>query len=189
MIINYLGNGSFRLQSGDIVVSVDPPNNRWKSNVVLRTCLPVGDLATPPAEEISFSGEYEIGGIEIQGFHLAAESTEKILRTAYLVRWEDMKFVFLGNIASVPDASVIKEIEEPDVLFVPVGKSFLSADAAAKLARALEPSVVIPAYETAPADFMKAMGEKGDMLEKFVFKKKDLQDKQMRPIAIEAHSS
>ena len=37
MVITYFGNGSFRLQSGDNALLLNPDNNRLKADVTLRT--------------------------------------------------------------------------------------------------------------------------------------------------------
>ena len=37
MVITYSGNGSFRLQSGDTALLLNPENNRSKADVIIRT--------------------------------------------------------------------------------------------------------------------------------------------------------
>ncbi len=189
MVINYFGGGSYRLQSGDTSLLIDPENNRLKADVVLRTISapdfnPSGELVQ---SEISFPGEYEVKGIEVSGIGLAEESGEKFLKTVYLVEWEEMKFVFLGHLSKMPPADVIEELEEPDVLFLPVGGGhFLSSEVAAKLAKQLEPSIIFPAFYKTPGDFLKSMGQKAETEEKFVFKKKDLADQKNRVLILES---
>lgn len=46
MVITFFGNGSFRLQSGDTTLLLDPDNNRLKADVTLRT------LAGPTTDEL-----------------------------------------------------------------------------------------------------------------------------------------
>lgn len=184
MIVNYLGDGCFRLQSGETVLLTNPPNNRLKADAVLRTITAPNTL--PPSDEIVFPGEYEAKNIEIQGWGVPKESTEKYLKTIYLVTWEDMKFVFLGHISSIPDDDVIENIAEPDVLFVPTGEHFLSGADAAKLIKKLEPAIAIPAFHKKPDEFLKAVGQKGETLEKLVFKKKELESAKSRIVVLEA---
>ena len=83
------------------------------------------------SDEIVLPGEYESKSIEIRGFGLLGDSTDKYLKTAYLVLWEDMRFVFLGHAASFPSDDIMEELAEPDVLFVPVGDHFFSGEDAA----------------------------------------------------------
>ena len=180
MVINYFGNGCFRLQSGDTSVLVNPENNRLKADVTLKTlAAATPDMAggAEPGDDlvISFAGEYEEKEIEIVGFPIVEESTEKFLKTAYAVLWEGMKFVFLGHLSKPMDATLMEEFSEPDVLFLPVGGGhFLEPEVAAKIAKQLEARIVIPSFYKDPAEFLKASGKKGEEMDKFVFKQKDI---------------
>jgi L-ascorbate metabolism protein UlaG (beta-lactamase superfamily) len=184
MVINYFGNGCFRLQSGETSVLVNPENNRLKADVTLKTLVSTSpeDIALAAAAEgdsagltVSFPGEYEEKEIEILGFPVAGESTEKFLKTAYCILWEGMKFVFLGHLSQPIDASLMEEFAEPDVLFLPVGGGhFLEPEVAARIAKQLEARVIIPSFYKEPEAFLKALGTKGEEMDKFVFKQKDL---------------
>ncbi len=182
MVINYFGDGCFRLQSGETSLLVDPNSNRLKADVVLKTVTPV-DVAGVAANEIVFPGEYELKEIQIRGWPIAKESTDTSLKTLYLVRWEEISFVFLGHLANGLEPDVLEELSGPDILFMPTcgelvepsgGKHVLAADAAATLTKKLEPAVVMPSFSKHPNDFLKALGQKAEAQEKFVFKKKDL---------------
>ena len=189
MVINYFGGGAFRLQSGETSLLVDPENNRLKADVILRTLAPADFHLSHDLEqsEISFPGEYEVKGIEISGIELAEESGQKFLKTVYMAEWEKMKFVFLGHLSKMLPADIVEKLGEPDVLFLPVGGGhFLSAEAAAKLAKQLEPSVIFPMFHKTPGDFLKAMGQKAQPEEKFVFKKKDIADQKNKVVILEA---
>lgn len=189
MVITYFGGGSYRLQSGETSLLVDPDNNRLKADVILKTLSSTefdtsGDLVQT---EISFPGEYEVKSIEISGIGLAEESGEKFLKTAYIVEWEEMKLVFLGHISKMPSADIIEEMEEPEVLFVPVGGGhFLAPEAAAKLAKQLEPAIILPTFYKTPSEFLKALGQKAEVEEKFVFKKKDLANEKNKVVVLES---
>jgi L-ascorbate metabolism protein UlaG (beta-lactamase superfamily) len=194
MVINYFGNGCFRLQSGDTSVLVNPDNNRLKADVTLKTLTATAvDAAVGGAEPtdeivISFAGEYEEKDIEILGFPVAEESTEKFLKTTYAVLWEGMKFVFLGHLSKPMDATLMEEFSEPDVLFLPVGGGhFLEPEVAAKIAKQLEARVVIPSFYKNTTDFLKAFGKKGEEMEKFVFKQKDIAGDRGRVVVLSAN--
>jgi L-ascorbate metabolism protein UlaG (beta-lactamase superfamily) len=184
MIVNYFGDGCFRLQSGETTLMINPGNNRLKADAVLRTL--VAPNAVPPADEIVFPGEYEVKSIEIQGWPVPEESTDKYLKTVYLVTWEEMRIVFLGHISAIPGDEIIENISEPDVLFIPTGDHFLSGTDAAKLVKKLAPAIVIPSFAKNPNEFLKALGQKGEMLEKLVFKKKELENAKGRIVVLEA---
>jgi len=188
MVINYFGNGCFRLQSGETSILVNPENNRLKADVVLKTLVATEDPipeSLPDAVEISFPGEYESKEIEITGFGILGESGEKFLKTAYAVQWEGMKFVFLGHLSKPLDASLMEEFSEPDVLFLPVGGGhFLEPEVAAKISKQLEARIVIPSFYKSPAEFLKALGKKSEDMDKFVFKQKDILTDKGRPIIL-----
>jgi L-ascorbate metabolism protein UlaG (beta-lactamase superfamily) len=190
MVINYFGNGCFRLQSGETSLLINPDNNRLKADVTLKTLTATGaDVVNEPGDEIviSFAGEYEEKEIEILGFPIAEESTEKFLKTAYAVLWEGMKFVFLGHLSKPMDATLMEEFSEPDVLFLPVGGGhFLEPEVAAKIAKQLEARIVIPSFYKDPSEFLKAFGKKGEEMDKFVFKQKDIVADRGRAVILKA---
>jgi L-ascorbate metabolism protein UlaG (beta-lactamase superfamily) len=134
---------------------------------------------------IAFPGEYEIKGIEIAGFPIVGESTEKFLKTAYVVEWEEMKLVFLGHLSAPVDATLMEEFAEPDVLILPVGGGhFLEPNVAAKLAKQLEAKIIIPSFYRNEDDFLKALGKKAESAEKFVFKMKDIAGDKDKPVVL-----
>lgn len=177
VVITYLGEGSFRLQSGEISILIDPTSNRFKGDLVLRTEaeFPKSDAAPGAQTEILHAGEFESKGIEVQGISLGADHKEGKTHTGYLVRWEDLTFAFLGPLARVLDPELLEKFDDPDVLFLRLGARYLTEEAAEKVVRQIEPKVVIPAYEKSPQAFLKDMGEAGALEEKFVFRKKDLE--------------
>jgi L-ascorbate metabolism protein UlaG (beta-lactamase superfamily) len=195
MVINYFGNGCFRLQSGETSVLVNPENNRLKADVTLKTLVATApeaaaDGAGEKSDEvvISFAGEYEEKEIEITGYPVAAESTDKFLKTVYAVEWEGMKFVFLGHLSKPLDATLTEELLEPDVLILPVGGGhFLEPEVAAKIAKQLEARIVIPSFYKAPEDFLKASGKKGEEMDKLVFKAKDIAADKGRVVVLKAN--
>ncbi|MGC9968223.1 MAG: MBL fold metallo-hydrolase [Minisyncoccia bacterium] len=188
MVLTYFGNGAFRLQSGETSILVNPENNRLKADVVLKTLVAVENPLAREADdslEIAFPGEYEIKGIEILGFPIAGESTEKFLKTVYVVYWEEMKFVFLGHLSKPIDAALMEELLEPDLLVLPVGGGhFLEPEVAAKIAKQLEARIIVPSFAKSPDEFLKALGKKAEKAEKFVFKQKDIMGDKGRPVVL-----
>ncbi|MGH7249869.1 MAG: MBL fold metallo-hydrolase [Minisyncoccia bacterium] len=175
MVINYFGNGCFRLQSGETSVLIDSDNNRLKADVTVKTLASTETPAEEDGSVISIPGEFEVKGIEITGFQLAGESTEKFLKTVYVVLFEEMKFVFLGHLSKPIDATLMEEFSEPDILFLPIGGDhFLEPEVASKIAKQLEARIIIPSFYKTPDDFLKAFGKKAETMDKFVFKQKDI---------------
>lgn len=176
MVINYLGDGSFKIQSGQISLLVNPESNRFKADLTLRTLTPAEFSPTEERTDISFAGEYEAKGVEVRGIPVTAESTEKFIKTVYLIKWEDVKLAVLGHVSRPLASEIIDKLDEPDVLILPVGGGhFLEPEVAAKLAKQFEPAFVIPTFYKSPADFLRAMGQKAEPEEKLVFKKKELE--------------
>ena len=187
MVINYLGNGSFKLQSGETSLLVNPESARFKADLTLRTLASIellnsGSLGVAGASglaenDICLPGEYEAKGIEVLGISVPEESTEKFIKTVYFVNWEEIKIALLGHISKPLSAEIMDILDEPDVLMLPVGGGhFLEPSTAAKIAKQLEPGFIIPTFYKSPAEFLKAMGQKGEEMEKLVFKKKDLEN-------------
>jgi L-ascorbate metabolism protein UlaG (beta-lactamase superfamily) len=188
MVINYFGNGCFRLQSGETSILVNPENNRLKADVILKTLTSTDSEALSEDSEvttISFPGEYEVKGIEISGFPIAGESTDKFLKTTYAVTWEEMKFVFLGHLSKPIDATLMEVFSDPDVLILPIGGGhYLEAEVAAKIAKQLEARIIIPSFYKTPDEFLKSLGKKVEVVDKLVFKQKDIQGEKGRPVVL-----
>lgn len=184
MVITYYGEGSFRLQSGDFSILVDPDNNRLKGDLVIRTLASTSVLSVGP-DEIAFSGEYEVRGIEVLGWQVVAESNDRFVKTVYLVKWEDIHIALLGHVTEVLPAEILENLDDPDVLILPVGGGhFLSPQAATRLVKQLEPAIVLPSFFKDPKDFLKETGQKVEVQEKFVFKKKDLDGDKSRVVIL-----
>lgn len=188
MIIQYFGEGCVRLQSGELSLIVNPTSNRFKADITLRT-ITTAEASGAPEGEIIFPGEYEIKGIEVQGWPLPEESNAKFTKTVYSVLWEGIRFLFLGHLSNGVSAELLEEIGEPDVIVFPAGDShFLDAADAARLVKRLEPTLVIPAWHGKGAsDFVKAFGQKPEHMDKIVFKKKDLDPSKSRLIVLSAN--
>jgi L-ascorbate metabolism protein UlaG (beta-lactamase superfamily) len=136
---------------------------------------------------VSFPGEYEVKGIEVEGYGAGGESTSKVLKTVYAVTFEDIRFVLLGQLGSAPDMNAMERIGEPDVLIIPVSSDhFFEPEEAAKLIKQLEPKVAIPSY-AADKDvkaLRKAVGQDAPAEDRFTFKKKDLAEGQTKLVIL-----
>ena len=174
MVITYFGNGGFRIQSGETSVLIDPEGNRLKADVTLFTRANLNGVSTFEQEVVSFPGEYEIHGVEIDGMEIPGETKDGEVETAYLIRMEDIRVGVLGQISKIPPAEALDRMEEPDILILPMEKGKLSPEDAAKLAKQFDPAVVIPSFYKNVAEVQKGFGQKAEPQEKFVCKKKDL---------------
>ncbi len=181
MIITYHGDDYFKLQSGQYTVLIDPTNQRsFKgATLAIHTVRPPEVEASDELFWIDHQGEYEVRGISIQGATLGKDAAGE--KTAYRIVFDEVVFGILGYCTKEPDPTIQELFQKCDVLILPgKGKPYLSIDAAAKFARQIEPSVIIPSLDGDFKAFLKEFGqEKAGTEEKFVFKKKELVPKAM----------
>ncbi|MDP3947504.1 MAG: MBL fold metallo-hydrolase [bacterium] len=187
MVITYHGNGCFRIQSGPLSLLIDPQNARMKPDILLRTLSPWPLKEEEPSaaeakedksegREIVGPGEYELKGVHILGFPVREETSEKFLKTMYVVEVEEFRLAFLGYLSSIPKPEAFEEFGDIDILFIPAsGKPLLSAEAAARIVKQLSPKIVIPSFMKSPKEFAKELGQSAaEPGEKLTIKKKDL---------------
>ncbi len=116
-------------------------------------------------------GEYEISDVLIIGistFHDDEKGEKRGKNTAYLMEVDEISVCHLGDLGHMLTTEQAEELENVDVLLLPVGGvSTINATTAAGLVRQLEPKVVIPMHyktsclsrELEPVDrFLKEMG-------------------------------
>ena len=191
MVINWYGEGCFKIQSGGLTLSIDPFQNssglnppRFKADITLKTLsrLPI-EYENSAASVIAGSGEYEISNIEISGF--SSEAAGDSLKTAYLVKTpEDLTLGFLGHLSQNPKPELLENLRAVDILFIPAGGSpYLSQEAAAKLVRQINPKIAVASFFKIPGlaskvsdakEFLKELGQKAEPEESLTVKKKDL---------------
>ena len=202
MIITYLGGEFLKIQFGDVVLALNPPSrdsklksSRFGADIALSTLNHPdfnGIESVSHGDHRPFAivgpGEYEIKGIVIRGFVTQSQYGGKTrINTVYTILLEGMKLCFLGALTSPELPPALKEeLDELDILFVPVGtEGVLSPAAANKLAVTLEPRLIIPMHyaglggEQVLKQFLKEAGEeKSPVQEKLTIKKKDLEGKE-----------
>ncbi len=199
MIITYHGQAFVKLQQGDLVLAFNPiskesdnKSTRFGADLAL-VSLNESDFngleQVSHGEKIPFSitgpGEYEIGGVFIQGF--SSKGSKEKVNTIYTITLDGIRLCHLGAISSLElEADVTEEIGSVDVLFVPIGGgTVLSPKEAAKLATSFEPKIIIPIMADAEgkeADclklFLKELGGGETVVDKLTIKKKDLEGKE-----------
>jgi L-ascorbate metabolism protein UlaG (beta-lactamase superfamily) len=209
MIITYLGGEFVKVQFGDTVLAFNPPSrdsklksSRFGADVALISAnhpdLNGVELVSHGDRKpfvISGPGEYEVKGVVVRGFGTNSEYGGGCINTVYTVTLEGMKLCFLGVLSSAELPATLKEeLDEIDILFVPIGGSgVLAPSAADKLAVALEPHLVIPIHfeglgdKSALKQFLKEAGEeKTQPIEKLTLKKKDLEGKEGEVVVLAA---
>ena len=146
MEITYHGTSCIRLRGREAQVVIDPPANGPASklgpDIVVRTDKPTDSGLLRPkagkAQEVAGPGEFEVKGVAIRG--LAAGNT-----TIMQVEIDDVRVVSVGALTKPMTEDQIDTLGHVDVLILPVGGGdSLSPTDATKLARAIEPAIVIP---------------------------------------------
>ena len=120
---------------------------------------------------ITAPGEYEISDVLIIGmatFHDEEEGRTKGKNTVYLIEIDEVSICHLGDLGHALTAEQIEEIENVDVMLLPVGGvSTIDAPLAAEMVRQLEPKIVVPMHYKTEAlswklepveSFLKEMG-------------------------------
>jgi len=120
---------------------------------------------------VTSPGEYEIGGVLIMGiatFHDREKGKKRGKNTVFLIEADEISVCHLGDLGHVLTTEQVEELDNVDVLLLPVGGvSTLNASMAVEVVRQLEPRVVIPMHyktealtrELEPVErFLKEMG-------------------------------
>jgi len=185
MDINWLGHSCFRIKGKQAVIITDPypPDSGYSPGKL------TADIVTVSHQHPSHSyvqgvsgepklvirpGEYEISGVLIIGiptFHDAEGGGKRGKNTVYLMEVDGITVCHLGDLGHVLTAEQIEEIDDVDMLLLPVGGvSTIDAPMAAEVIRQLEPKVVVPMHYKTPAlnrelgsveKFLKEMGVEG----------------------------
>jgi L-ascorbate metabolism protein UlaG (beta-lactamase superfamily) len=200
MVITWYGQACFKIQSGDLVIAIDPfakeiglTPPRFRADLALVTHSHydhsnTASLAGDPFV-VSGPGEYEVKGAVIRGIqtvHDRVLGKERGLNTAYRLEVEGIALVHMGDFGEErAREETLELLGDVDVLFVPVGGTYtIDAQDAARVTKQIEPAFVVPMHYKLPgvkADlagvepFLKEMGSaKAEPAEKLVLKKKDI---------------
>ena len=195
MVINWYGEGCFKLQTGGVTLLTDPFESsvgltpaRGKNDLVLKTLTawPLKDENGEEGKVICGAGEYEIQGIVIAGFPLFKESSEKFLKTVYKVVAEEMTLGFLGHLSDQLSPEANQNLKDADLLFLPAGgKPFIDQEKAAKLIKQLSPKIVVASFFKTPGlkrtsfdwkGLAEEMDQKPEVLEHLTVKKKEARE-------------
>ncbi|MFC1992368.1 MBL fold metallo-hydrolase [Chloroflexota bacterium] len=199
MDINWLGHSCFKIKCNHGTVITDPYSpdlgyslGNTNAHVVTVSHQHVGHSYTQGISDepklVTGPGEYEINGILIIGiatFHDDENGKKSGKNTVYVVEADDVSVCHLGDLGHVLTAGQVEEIDNVDVLLLPVGGvSTINARMAAEVVRQLEPKVVIPMHYKTPAlsrelepveKFLKEIGVKEtEPLPKLSFTKSSL---------------
>jgi len=200
MTISWYGEACFLLESGGVRILIEPPQKesginspRLKSDVLIYSKSRNSEGSPLSGSEtgtfvIDSPGEYEIKGINVLG--IADEEN-----TLYNIEIDGIKISHLGFLGKDLDNGKMALINDPDIIFVPVGNgSVLDAEKAMKLINKIEPSVAIPMLydikglkiKRAPLSvFLKESEAKESSQPKLTIKKKDLIEEETKIVILE----
>ncbi|MES2202893.1 MAG: MBL fold metallo-hydrolase [Patescibacteria group bacterium] len=200
MVISYQGGECFKITQGDLTIAYNPPS---KDSSIAATKFGA-DIALVSMHHDDFAGvenaafgerepfvvegpgEYEIKGVQVRGFgNTVPYDGEQKINTVYGVTLEGMNLAFLGAQTGDVPAAAKQELDDIDVLFVPLAT--LGAAEAYKLSVKLEPKVVVPMhYDAAQLKaFLKEAGAEGTKPEdKLTVKRKDLEGKEVEVVVL-----
>lgn len=182
--ISWLGHSCFRIKDNDVTVVTDPfsPDLGYSLGKIAAGIVTVSHehpghnyVAGVDGQPriVSRPGEYEINGVLIIGistFHDGEMGKKRGKNTVFLLEMGELSVCHLGDLGHVLTSGQVEEIDDVDVLLLPVGGvSTINAPLAAEVVRQLEPRVVIPMHYQTPAlslqlepvdKFLKEMGAK-----------------------------
>jgi len=184
MDISWLGHSCFRIRGSHATIITDP----YSPDLGYSLGKPTAHIVTVSHPHSGHSyvqgiggepkvvtgpGEYEISGVLIIGmatFHDGEEGKKRGKNTVYLMEIDEITVCHLGDLGHVLTTKQVEEMEDVDVLLLPVGGvSTINAPVAAEVVRQLEPKVVVPmhyktgalSWELEPVDrFLKETGVK-----------------------------
>jgi L-ascorbate metabolism protein UlaG (beta-lactamase superfamily) len=180
--ITWYGHSCFKLaERGQITILTDPyhesiglPSLKWKSDVVTVSHDAVGHNAIDNVKGfthvLSNPGEFEIGGVFLQGIAMhGSEAGKRNYNVGFKTEFANgLSVLHLGDLSHIPAQSDIQVIGDVTVLLVPVGGgNGMKATMAAEVIGLIEPTYIVPMHyalpdlriELDPVDkFLKAMG-------------------------------
>lgn len=212
MVITYHGLEFFRLNVGDSVIAFNPISKESKhksssfgADIVLSSLNDPdfnGWKNTSRGEKEPFvikgPGEYEIKEVFIQGHpSFSGYGGKEKANTFYTMIIEDTSICFLGTVNSNGLKEKISNLDEIDILFVPIGgEGVLEPAEAYKLAVSLEPKVIIPMHfgsvgkKDALKTFLKESGgENLKPVDKLALRKKDLSNRKGDVVVLETQGA
>jgi L-ascorbate metabolism protein UlaG (beta-lactamase superfamily) len=166
MEISWLGYSCFRLKGSHATVITDP----YPPDLGYSLGKPTAHIVTVSHQHpghsyvqgiggqpklISGPGEYEVSGVLILGiatFHDGEGGKKRGKNTVYHIEIDEISICHLGDLGHVLTGEQVEDIDNVDVLLLPVGGvSTINAPVAAEVVRQLEPKAVIPMHYKTPA--------------------------------------
>ena len=185
MEITWLGHSCFIIKGKEATLITDP----YDSSIGYSLGKPKADIVASSHSHPGHSfvegvggqprvlrtpGEYEAAGVFITGlstYHDAEKGAKRGKNTVYIIEMDEVTVCHLGDLGHPLTDEQLQNIDDVDVLMVPVGGlSTIDAAVAAEMVRLIQPRIAIPMHfktdvvsllELAPVEgFLKEMGLK-----------------------------
>jgi L-ascorbate metabolism protein UlaG (beta-lactamase superfamily) len=207
LLIRWHGHSCFEIGDGnELTIVTDPHDGKSigikppmvKGNIVLMShdhfdhnCAKV--VSAPGTLAITGAGEKTARGVKIKGvhsYHDEACGSKRGENIIFKFEVEGVKLCHLGDLGEELDKEQLAELEEIDVLFIPVGGTFtLDPEGAWQVIKALMPKVVVPMHyrvgglslSIQPVENFLAKTDKNSIVKvgnEIEFSKEDLPEKQ-----------
>lgn len=184
MIITYHGHSCFKLKGKTGTVITDPYSGVGFTMPSLSADIVtishdhydhnnakdvVGTARRKRPFVIEHLGEYEVGGVSVFGtksFHDGEAGVKAGLNRIYVIVIDGIRVCHLGDLGHELDENLVKEIGDIDVLLLPVGGVYtINAKQAVAVAKALEPSFIVPMHYKTTAHNQEKFGELQELSE------------------------
>jgi len=206
MDLKYLGHSAFKIVSNGenkVNIVVDPFDPKvvglpWKkqSADILLVSHAHKDHSFREGIEgdpfvIDCAGDYEVKGIHVYGvpsFHDESSGKDRGANIMYLVDTQErIKIAHLGDLGHALNPDQISELEDTDILLIPVGGTYtIDAKRAVEIINQIQPYVVVPMHyrvsglngdlssKLSPlSDFLKAIEMEPKIVDKISFKSRE----------------
>lgn len=216
MIISWLGQSCFKLQDKingrDITVVLDPFSPSY-TGLKLPANLAAEVVTISHQHEdhnflsgvsgqpfvVDMAGEYEIGGLSIDGVdsdHDQQGGAERGHNLMFRLGFSDLVVTHLGDLGGALEAKQLERLAGTDILLVPVGGHYtLDAKRAIEAINQIEPKIVIPMHYQLPGlkfelnavdDFIKAIGLAPVYEDKFKVSRRELDSENLQLVILSA---
>lgn len=193
MDITYLGHSSFKIRGKNATIMTDPFDPeatglkfpKVEADIVTISHHHPDHFNLNPFSDPKFvkqpvvvdgPGEYEIKGVNILGipcFHDDKEGAERGKNNVYEIRIDGLVLLHLGDLGHRLTEKQSEDIENVDVLFLPIGGKYtINSQVASEIVSELQPKIVIPMHYQASGlneknfagltgveEFLKVMGK------------------------------
>lgn len=162
MKIQYFGHSCFYLKNKEVNVLMDPFSSQM---VGLKMPKVEADIVTVSHQHadhnnvasvtnqpvvFDFPGEYEVKGVKVfgyQSYHDQEQGAKRGENIIFKVIINNVVLTHLGDLGHIPGEGLINELEDTDVLLIPVGGTYtLNVQEAKQLISLIKPAITVPMH-------------------------------------------